>query len=114
MIRVETARWGQTVEDLRDLSVRAAHPRTRERFLALYMVASGTHNATSWAAAAGRSDETVLGWLHRYNGDGPDALEYRRTGGAPPLFRPSRPGRSPTPPSGPPRASTACPATCGP
>jgi hypothetical protein len=31
-----TARWGQTPEDLRRLATGAPHPRTRERFLALY------------------------------------------------------------------------------
>ena len=36
MIRPETDKWGQTLADLRRLSVEAEHPRTRERFLALY------------------------------------------------------------------------------
>ena len=70
--------------------MQAEHPRTRERFLALYLIASGAHNATTWAAHFGRQDETVLGWVHRYNARGPDALAYRRTGGPPPLLH--RPG----------------------
>jgi hypothetical protein len=36
MLRVEYARWGQTPADLRRLATSAPHPRTRERFLALY------------------------------------------------------------------------------
>jgi hypothetical protein len=76
---VETAQWGQTVQDLRVASVRA-HPRTRERFHALYLIASGRFNATPCAAHIRRQDETVLAWVHRYNASGPDALTYRQTG----------------------------------
>ena len=38
MLSVEHARWGQTPEDLRQLAMSASHPRTRERFLALYEI----------------------------------------------------------------------------
>jgi hypothetical protein len=41
MIRVDVAKWGQTTEDLSLASVHAAHPRSRERFQALYLIASG-------------------------------------------------------------------------
>ena len=90
MIRVEMAKWKQTVEDLRLASVKAAHPRTRERFQALYLIASGQFNATTCAAHIGRQDETVLGWVHRYNEHGPDALSYRHTGGRSPLLLSNR------------------------
>ena len=90
MIRVEMAKWKQTVEDLRLASVNAAHPRSRERFQALYLIASGQFNATTCAAHIGRQDETVLGWVHRYNEYGPDALSYRHTGGRSPLLLSSR------------------------
>ena len=114
MIRVAFQKWGQTLEDLRSLALRAEHPRTRERFLALSLIADGTHNATSWAARSARQDETVLGWLHTYNTQGPDALTYRRTGGHPPPLRPTRPGNSSTPSRPPSRSTTNCPATAGP
>jgi hypothetical protein len=113
MIRVDLQKWGQSLEDLRRLALRADHPRTRERFLALSLIADGTHNATSWADRFGRQDETVLGWLHTYNAGGPDALTYRRTGGAAPFLRPSRPASSSPPSSPPSRPTTACPATAG-
>lgn len=90
MVRPEFEKWNQTLADLRDLSVAAAHPRTRERFLALYMIGSRQTNATQWAAEIGRSDETVLSWVHKYNAAGPAALTYRRTGGRRPLFRQSK------------------------
>ena len=90
MIRVEMAKWGQTLEDLRHASLHAAHGRTRERFQALYLIASGHLNATSCAAHIGRNDETVLLWVHRYNEHGPDSLSYRRSGGRAPLLTASR------------------------
>jgi Helix-turn-helix domain len=113
MVRVEMAKWGQTVEDLRRASVGAAHPRTRERFQALYLIASGRFNATACAAHIGREDETVLGWVHRYNQRGPDSLAYRRTGGRAPLLPRSRRDRSSMPSGAAGRTSTACPATAG-
>ena len=113
MVCVEMAKWGQTLEDLRLASVHATHRRSRERFQALYLIASGRFNATTCAAHIGRQDETVLGWIHRYNAQGPDALTYRRTGGrAPPLTSDSldrslKSSRRAVPPS------TAGPATAG-
>ena len=86
MVRVEMTKWGQTLEDLRRASVSASHRRSRERFQALYRIASGRSDATARAAHIGRQDETVLGWVHRYDEHGPDALTYRRTGGRAPLL----------------------------
>src|SRR3954470_22466460 len=114
MVRVEMQKWGQSLDDLRRLAIQAAHPRTRERFLALSLIADGTHTATTWAAEFGRQDETVLGWLRTYNAKGPDALAYRRTGGPAPLLRPTKPASSSTPSSRPSRPTTTCPATAGP
>src|SRR5947209_8761406 len=54
MIRVEMQKWGQSLDDLRRLALQAEPPRTRERFLALCLIADGTYNATSWAAQFGR------------------------------------------------------------
>ena len=113
MVRVEMAKWGQTLEDLRRASVHAAHRRSRERFQALYLIASGRFNATACAAHIGRQDETVLGWVHRYNEHGPDALAYRRTGGRAPLLMRDRPDGLPrsSRPAAP--SNTAYPATAG-
>ena len=90
MIKVEVAKWGQTVEDLRLAALHEAHPRSRERFQALYLIASGQFNATTCAAHIGRQDETVLRWVHRYNRHGPDAVTYRHSGGRSPLLLSSR------------------------
>ena len=86
MIQVEMAKWRQTLEDLRQASLHEAHPRSRERFQALYLIASGRFNATTCALHIGRQDESVLRWVHLYNRHGPDALAYRHTGGRAPLL----------------------------
>jgi transposase len=90
MVRVETGKWGQSAEDLRQASLNAEHWRTRERFQALYLIASGQYNATTCALHIGRQDETVLAWVHLYNKKGPDALTYRHSGGRSPLLTSSR------------------------
>ena len=85
MLRVDYARWGQTLGDLRSLALSAPHARTRERALALYDVARGGC-ATPVAVRTGRHPQTVMGWVHAYNAQGPDALAFRRTGGRRPFF----------------------------
>ena len=87
MLRPDTTKWNQTLDDLLHGSLYAAHARTRERYLALYMISSGETNATQWAQKTGRSDETIMQWVHNYDEFGPESLIYRRTGGSLPLFR---------------------------
>jgi transposase len=90
VLQVDHQRWGQTVADLRHLALSAAHPRSRERFLALHEIADG-RCATAVAERTGRRAQTVMGWLHAYNDHGPEALPYQRTGGRPPFARISLP-----------------------
>jgi transposase len=90
MIRLDLKKWNQTPEELRRLATESPHPRTRERFLALYMIASGQTNATRWAKEIGREDESVINWVHKYNESGPSVLTYRRTGGHAPLLEQAR------------------------
>jgi hypothetical protein len=113
MIKVDLARWQQTVEHLRRASLDEAHPRSRERFQALYLIASGQLNATTCALHIGRQDETVLRWVHLYNRHGPAALAYRHTGGRSPLLTSNRQNRSLLPSRAANRPTTACPATAG-
>src|SRR5579884_2475610 len=89
MLRIDTVRWGQTPEDLRHLVTRAPHPRTRERFLALYGITQASC-ATRVAPHTHRHPQTAMGWVHAYNEHGPEALVYRRTGGRPPFARGSQ------------------------
>ena len=72
--------------DLRHLALSAAHPRSRERFLALHEIAEGSC-ATAVADRTGRRAQTIMGWLHAYNEHGPEALTDQRTGGRPPFAR---------------------------
>jgi Homeodomain-like domain-containing protein len=90
VLRVDHPRWGQTVADLRHLALSAAHPRSRERFLALHEIAEG-RCATAVAERTGRRAQTVMGWLHAYNEHGPEALTYQRSGGRPPFVSISPP-----------------------
>ena len=90
MLRVEYARWDQTPADLRELAMSASHPRTRERFLALYEITQESC-ATRIAGRTHLHPHTVMEWLHLYNTRGPEALTYRRTGGRPPFARRSKP-----------------------
>ena len=82
MVRPDLTKWNQSIDDLLQGSINAQHPRTRERYLALYMIASGQSNATLWAKQTNRCDESIMKWVHRYNEVGPDSLIYRRTGGS--------------------------------
>src|ERR671929_1735412 len=90
VLRVDCARWGQRPEDLRHLALSAPHARTRERALALFDITQHSC-ATQVAVRTGRRAHTVMGWVHAYNAQGPDALTFRRTGGGPPLFFPPPP-----------------------
>jgi transposase len=85
MLHVDTARWNQTPDDLRRAAVEAPHPRTRERFQALYEVTQGW-SAFGWSQHVGRRHSTILDWIRFYNLQGPDALTFARTGGRPPLL----------------------------
>jgi transposase len=81
MVRPDFEKWDQTVTDIRRLSIEAEHPRSRERFQALYMIGSGQENASRWAKKINRQKQTVLGWIHRYNEYGPESIHYEHTGG---------------------------------
>ena len=81
MIRPDFEKWNQNAEDIRRLSIEAEHPRSRERFQALYMIGSGQKNASQWAKDIKRQKQTVLEWLHSYNELGPDSLNYQHNGG---------------------------------
>lgn len=81
MVRPDFEKWNQKAEDMRRLSIKADHARSRERFQALYMIGSGQKNASQWAKAIKRQKQTVLEWVHRYNELGPECLHYQATGG---------------------------------
>ena len=72
----------------------AEHTRSRERFPALLMIASGQKTACGWAREIGRTKETVLKWMHDYDRFGPETVFYRHTGGRQPFIAASKTGNS--------------------
>src|SRR3954451_14377134 len=102
MLRVEHARWDQTPADLRELAMSASHPRTRERFLALYEITQESC-ATRVAERTRRHPQTVIQWLHPYTT--PAALTYQCPGRRPPFARRSKPAsaKQSVPPNAPSR-----------
>ncbi len=85
MLSVDFSRWGESAETLREKALRAEHPRSRERFMALYEI-SGGKSATQVGVETGRNPQTVMEWVHRYNEAGSATLVYQRSGGHPPLY----------------------------
>ena len=94
MVRPDMKKWGQDLADLRVLSVEAKDVRSRERFLALYMIADKQTSACAWAREIGRAKETVLKWVHDHNRLGPEGVFYRHTGGRRPFLAQSRSSNS--------------------
>ena len=81
MVRPDFEKWDQKAEDMRRLAIEAEHPRSRERFQALYMIGSAQKNASQWAKTINRQKQTVLGWVHDYNEGGQERLHYQHSGG---------------------------------
>ena len=85
MLKVNCKQWKQTPQYLRKQALQAVHPRTRERYLALYEITQGK-SAYQLSKEIGRRVHTLLGWIHNYNLRGDVALVYQQTGGHPPFF----------------------------
>lgn len=81
MVRPDFEKWKESAGEMLRLAVEAKTERERERYLALYKVGSQEANASQWAKIIGRSDETVLAWIHRYNAGGRAGVAYRHSGG---------------------------------
>lgn len=96
MLTLDLAKWDQSAEDLRQEALNAPHPRTRERFLALYDLACQGQGASAVARATGRHLQTLIRWVHRYNESGPLALRFEHTGGVSPFLTRSSNRRSTT------------------
>ena len=90
MLKVLHDKWNQSPEDLYQLGLSEPHHRTRERFMALYRVTGG-ESSTQVASGINRAAHTVWKWVKDYNKSGPDALQYKRTGGHPPFAHSTSP-----------------------
>lgn len=85
MLTVDYSRWNQDPDLLRVLGLNAEHPRTQERFLALYEIC-GDKNASQVGRETGRNPQTVMEWVHGYHTVGPATLVYQHTGGRSPFL----------------------------
>lgn len=77
------ARWHLDVTTVRELVYRAANPRERERWHALWLLARGWR-AAEVAAALERDPHTVGAWLRAFEQHGSPAVAFEQTGGSPP------------------------------
>ena len=82
MLKIDYAQWNQTPQDLRQHTLTSEHPRTRERYFALYEIASGK-SANQVSKEIKRRPDTVMDWVHKYNAKGHEGIVYKRTGGHP-------------------------------
>ena len=80
-------RWDVELRQVRERMYRAHTPRERERWHALWLLAQGW-SANHVAEALERDPHTIGGWLAAFDRDGPAALAFEHTGGAPPPSRP--------------------------
>jgi len=71
------------LRQVRDHVYRAATPRERERWHALWLLARGW-SAAQVAEALDRDPHTVGGWLAAFRQAGPAGLAFDQTGGSPP------------------------------
>ncbi|MDO8674455.1 MAG: helix-turn-helix domain-containing protein [Dehalococcoidia bacterium] len=77
--------WQLDIRAVRERMYRAATPRERERWHALWLLARGW-SAAQVAEALERDDHTVGDWLSDFKRVGPEGLAFEQTGGSPPPF----------------------------
>ncbi len=71
------------MRQVRERMYRAPTPRERERWHALWLLAQGW-SASKVAELLERDAHTIGAWLAAFDRDGPAALAFEQTGGAPP------------------------------
>jgi len=84
MLKLDLGKWSLSIDDLKKFALKASHPRTSERFLALYQIAQGSC-ATRVGRQMKRDSKTGMEWVHLFNANGPKSLFSVRTGGRSPL-----------------------------
>jgi hypothetical protein len=82
-IQTGLTRWGLDVRQIREQVYRAPTPRERERWHALWLLTQGW-SAAKVAVFLERDPHTIGSWLNAFATDGPAALAFEQTGGAPP------------------------------
>jgi transposase len=82
-IRAMLEHWKLDVKAVREQVYRAATPRERERWHALWLLARGW-SATQVAEALERDAHTIGEWVERFRQQGPAGVAFEQTGGPPP------------------------------
>lgn len=77
------AQWHLDVGQVREQVYRAATPRERERWHALWLLTQGWSQARI-ADALDRDAHTIGDWLEDFRQSGPTGLVFEQTGGPPP------------------------------
>lgn len=77
------AHWRLDMRHVRERMYRAPTPRERGRWHALWLLAQGW-SASKVAELLERDAHTIGAWLAAPDRDGPAALAFEQTGGAPP------------------------------
>ncbi len=80
--------WGLDLAQVRERIYRAAEPRERERWHALWLLGLGW-TATRVAETLEREPHTIGHWVESFREHGPSGLAFHQTGGPPPPCRPS-------------------------
>ncbi len=76
-------RWHLNLDQVRRQMYRAAQPRERERWHALWLLGQGwTQDRV--AAALGRDPHTIGAWLEAFRQRGPTGLQFEASPGSPP------------------------------
>jgi transposase len=75
--------WDLDMAGVRERMYRAATPRERERWHALWLLAQGW-TVAAVATALDRDPHTVAGWVTALREQGPAGLAFTQTGGSPP------------------------------
>jgi transposase len=76
-------RWKLNERQVRERMYRAATPRERERWHAIWLVTRGW-SAARVAEALERDAHTIGEWLAQFRASGPAGLSFEQTGGSPP------------------------------
>lgn len=66
MLKLDLEKWSLSLDDLKKLALKPNHPRTCERFLALYQVTQSSC-ATRVRHQIKRDPQTVMQWVRLFN-----------------------------------------------
>jgi len=80
---VMLGRWQMDVKQVRERVYRAPTPRERERWHAIWLLASDW-SVEQVARALDRDERTIVDWGAEFEHRGPAGMAFEQTGGAPP------------------------------